>query len=63
MVLAYRDPEEDEGVSADGISIGTINENHDDQEEKTKRAYEREVFENNLKEAGLDLQYEPKEVS
>ena len=67
MVLAYRDPEEDESVSEDGISVDTTNknENYDDQEEKRKRVQEREVFEKNLKEAGLELEYQnwPDEVS
>jgi hypothetical protein len=67
MVLAYRDLEEDEGASEDGISINTINqnENHDAQEERRKRVHEREVFEKNLKEAGLELEYQnwPDEVS
>lgn len=61
MVLAYRDPDAKNDMPEDE-SIGMPNEEEGANEREEKRIHEREVFEENLKHTGLELELEPSQV-
>ena len=62
MVLTYRDAEEKNDTAEDGRgSIDSTDDNQDEPNER--RIHQREVFEQNLKEMGLELELEPSQVS
>merc|ERR1719367_2083934 len=60
MVLAYKDPEVENEIYEDSTSVDTLNE---DESPEEKRKHEREVFEKNLVDAGLELELEPSQRS
>ena len=60
-VLAYRDPDMKDDMP-DKESIGMPNEEEGANEREDNRVHEREVFEKNLKQAGLELVLEPSQV-
>ena len=61
MVLAYKDPEA-ENDQEDNRSLDTLNDEESPDEKDEKRKHEREVFEKNLVDAGLELELEPSQV-
>ena len=61
MVLAYKDPEV-ENDQEDNRSLDTLNDEESPDEKEEKRKHEREVFEKNLIDAGLELELEPSQV-
>ena len=63
MVLAYKDPEVEHESYEDSTSVNTLNEEESPDEKEEKRKIEREVFEKNLVEAGLELELEPSQVN
>jgi len=63
MVLAYKDPEVENEIYEDSTSVDTLNEDESPDEKEEKRKHEREVFEKNLVEAGLELELEPSQRS
>ena len=64
MVLAYRDPEAAESdMAGDEESVGTQDEEENTNDKEERRAHEREVFEKNLRDVGLELELEPSQVS
>ena len=62
MVLAYRDPEAESDMAGDE-SVGAQDEEEDSNDKEERRAHEREVFEKNLRDVGLELELEPSQVS
>ena len=62
MVLAYKDPEVETEIYEDSTSVDTLNEDESPDEKEEKRKHEREVFEKNLVDAGLELELEPSQV-
>ena len=62
MVLAYKDPEVENEIYEDSTSVDTLNEDESPDEKEEKRKHEREVFEKNLVDAGLELELEPSQV-
>ena len=64
MVLAYKDPEAENEYYEDTKSVSgdTLNDEESPDEKEEKRKHEREIFEKNLKEAGLELELEPSQV-
>ena len=62
MVLAYKDPEAENENYEDTTSVDTLNEEDSPDEKEEKRRQEREVFERNLVDAGLELELEPSQV-
>ena len=62
MVLAYRDPEAESEMAGDE-SVGTQDEEENSNDKEERRAHEREVFEKNLRDVGLELELEPSQVS
>ena len=63
MVLAYKDAEVENEYYEENKSIDTSNEEETQHEKEEKRKHEREIFEKNLVEAGLELELEPSSVS
>ena len=63
MVLAYKDPEaENEHYEDTQSTVDSINDEESPDEKEEKRKHEREIFEKNLEEAGLELELEPSQV-
>ena len=64
MVLAYKDPEAENEYYEDTKSVSgdTLNDEESPDEKEEKRKHEREIFEKNLEEAGLELELEPSSV-
>ena len=62
MVLAYKDPEV-ENDQEDNRSLDTLNDEESPDDKEEKRKHEREVFEKNLIDAGLEVELEPSQVS
>ena len=65
MVLAYKDPEEEHEYHEDtkSVDVDTLNDEESPDEKEEKRKHEREIFEKNLVEAGLELELEPSQVN
>ena len=62
MVLAYRDPEAESDMAGDE-TVGAQDEEENSNDKEERRAHEREVFEKNLRDVGLELELEPSQVS
>ena len=62
MVLAYRDPEVESEIAGDE-TVGSQDEEENSNDKEERRAHEREVFEKNLRDVGLELELEPSQVS
>ena len=64
MVLAYKDPEAENENYEDtkSVDVDTLNDEESPDEKEEKRKHEREIFEKNLAEAGLELELEPSQV-
>ena len=64
MVLAYKDPEVENEHYEDtkSVDVDTLNDEESPDEKEEKRKHEREIFEKNLAEAGLELELEPSQV-